>query len=96
MTDCKYKLNITQIIEDETGYLKPLGYYYCNILPRVNDQIAILISNEDGTPERRIYFQVVNFVHFGMAGDKGEITQNKELIGEIQVHLLVDEPVLND
>lgn len=94
MTEYKYKLNITQIIDEEdTAYLKPLGYYNCNILPQANDQIAILISDEDGTPQRRIYLQVVNFVHFCNTGDEGEILENESLVGELQTRLLVDEPI---
>lgn len=90
----KFKLGLMQIV-DEMGDLKPLGYYYTDYIPRKDEQIAVLMSDEDGKPIKRLYFVVENVVHFSSAGDTGVVSQNDDVIGEIQVKLLIDEPPIN-
>lgn len=91
----KYKLPIQQIVDLEDGSLKFIGNYFTNNIPQTNDQICVLISDENGSPQKRLYFAVRHFLHYAQAGDKHEILQNNsESIGELQVELLIDEPVL--
>ena len=92
MTEYKYELLVYQILDD--GDLKFLFFYNAYYVPQINGTICVMCKDDEGKPNRRIYFEVKDILYCTDLGDKNSINDiSKENI-VLHVKLLVDEPVL--
>lgn len=90
MADFKYELPLYTI--DEDGDLKFRHSYLADIIPKIDETIVVLFSDENGNYVRRIYYKVKDVVHGTLASDDNKIIQRYTPI--LHCELQIDEPIL--
>lgn len=77
---------------DTDGDLKFLHYLDLKFLPRIGDTIALVLTDNDGKPNRRIYYKVRDIIIACAKYDDNVILPTIPM-PIIHVSLEIDEPV---